>query len=85
MDSNKVLVKIILPEMDKSYDMYVPINRKIGSVIALINKLLKELTLDSYKGSIHQCLYNKETGNIYDNSKLVIDTDIRNGSCLVLL
>ena len=85
MDSNKVLVKIILPEMDKSYDMYIPINRKIGNVIALINKLLKELTLDSYKASIHQCLYNKETGDIYDNSKLVIDTDIRNGSRLVLL
>ena len=85
MDSSKVLVKIILPEMDKSYDMYLPINRKVGNTIKLINKMLNEITLGEYKASIHQCLYNKLTGMIYDNGALIVDTDIRNGSSLVLL
>lgn len=85
MDNNKVLVRIILPELDKDYDLYLPINRKVGNVIGLINKLISELTFDEYKGGIHQCLYDKESGNVYDNNKLIIDTDIRNGSVLVLL
>lgn len=85
MQDNKVLVKIILPEMDKSYDMYLPINRKIGNAIELINKMLDELTMGEYKASVHQCLYEKSTGKIYENNKLIIDTDIRNGSTLVLM
>ena len=85
MDSNKVLVKIILPEMDKSYDMYLPINRKVGNAIELINKMLNDITMGEYKAGIHQCLYDKATGNVYENDKLIIDTNIRNGSCLVLL
>ena len=84
-NSNKVLVKILLPEIDQSYYMYLPINRKVGNVVELINKLLDELTNGAYKGSIHQCLYDEFTGNIYENNKLIIDTNIRNGSHLVLI
>ena len=45
-NSNKVLVKILLPEIDQSYDMYLPINRKVGNVVELINKLLDEIEAD---------------------------------------
>ena len=43
------------------------------------------MTLGDYKASIHQCLYDAITGDVYQNDKLIVDTNIRNGSMLVLL
>ena len=39
--SNKVLVHLLLPEIDEAYDVFIPINIRIGTVIKLINKSLK--------------------------------------------
>jgi hypothetical protein len=35
---NKVIVKILVPEIYESYDVYLPINKKIGNIIELLNK-----------------------------------------------
>ncbi len=32
---NKILVEIIVPDIDQSYEVFIPINRKVGSVIEL--------------------------------------------------
>ena len=44
MNENKVLVKIVVPELDKSYDVLVPINRKIGNIIELLNKSISDMS-----------------------------------------
>ena len=62
-NKNKVLVKILLPEIDQNYDMYIPINRKVGNTIQLINKMLFELTNGEYVGSKHQSLYDEFSGD----------------------
>ena len=31
--NNKVFVQLIVPEIDQSYDVYLPINKKIGNII----------------------------------------------------
>lgn len=84
-NKNKVLVKILLPEIDQNYDMYIPINRKVGNTIQLINKMLFELTNGEYVGSKHQALYDEFSGRTYPNDILVRDTNIRNGSWLILI
>ena len=41
---NKVLVDLIVPEIDEEYSVYLPINKKIGNIIILLNKAIYELT-----------------------------------------
>lgn len=83
--NNKVLVELIVPELDERYDLYIPINRKIGNIIELLNKSLSDITHGEYEGNIHQNLYNRYNNSRYNNNSLVYETDIRNGSCLILL
>lgn len=82
---NKVLVQIIVPDVDKNFDVYLPINKKIGNIINLLNNSICEITNGIYSGTNKTALYNRKTGEKYDVDKLLIDTDIRNSTVLVLL
>lgn len=85
MMENKVLIILNIPELDETYDMMVPVSRKVGNLIELISKFLLEITDGKYKVDVHKNLYNKESGHRYNNNTLVIDTDIRNGARLILI
>ena len=82
---NKILVELYIPLIEKSYDLYIPINRKIGTVKKLIEEGLTELTDNAYKESKELNLYSKETGRIYNVNDTVRDTDLQNGSNLILI
>lgn len=82
---NKVLVELIVPEMEVSYDVFLPINKKIGNIVVLLNKAIAELTNDCYKGSNKTALYNKINNKKYNSNDLLSNTDIRNGTILILL
>lgn len=82
---NKVLVEVIVPEIEAVYDIYLPINKRIGNIIMLLNKTVSELTNGCFVGTNYTALYNKDTSVKYNPSSLVYDTDIRNGSSLILL
>lgn len=85
MNDNKVLVKLIVPELDSSFDLYIPIAKKIGNLIELINKGLEEMNADVYFGNKHQFLYNRYSGVRYNVNTYVYETDIRNNSILILI
>lgn len=82
---NKVLVQLIVPDVDEKYDIYLPLNKKIGKVIELLNKSVAEMTDGEYEGSNKTCLYNRYTGARYDFNSSVYDTDIRNNTILILM
>lgn len=82
---NKVLVELIVPQIDQSFNLYIPINKKIGNVIVLISKAITDLTNGVYIGSNKTFLYDSVTGDKYNINDLVIKTNIRNGSVLVLM
>ena len=83
MDS-KVIVSIIVPELDQVFDVYLPVNKKIGSIVNLLNQAINEITNNIYPRSDQNILYNVNTNKIYDYDLLVQNTDIRNGTHLVL-
>ena len=85
MNENKVIVSLNVPVLEKKYDVYIPVNRKIHNVIDMIKASLFELSGGSFKMDTNYCLYNKENGIVYDMNTLVRDTDIRNGSKIILL
>jgi len=82
---NKILIELIVPEIDEKYDLYIPINKKVGNIVVLLNRALKEMTNGVYVASNTSCIYNSVTGEKYHMDVLVRETDIRNGSILVIL
>lgn len=82
---NKILVHISVPEIGEEFDLFVPINKRIGNVLILINKAINELTNGALPISTTNCLFNSFTGEKYLYNSLVIDTNIRNGTKLILL
>lgn len=85
MEENKILVILQLPEIDEKYDLYIPVNKKIGNIIELFKKMIDEVTDNNYELPETASLHNRETGMVYNNNELVLDTDIRNGTTLVLI
>ena len=82
---NKVLVEFYVPTIDEIYNLYLPVNRKIGNIIALLNKSLTEVTNGEFVGNEYTMLYNRNTGEMYDVNLSLRETNIRNGSSIVLL
>lgn len=82
---NKVLVELVVPEIESVYNVYLPINKRIGSIITLLNKTVGEFTNGCYIGSEATSLYNRDNGTKYNPNDLLYNTDIRNGTTLILL
>lgn len=82
---NKVLVTVKIPEIDESYDVYLPVNRKIGNIITLLINSIKDLNEIEFEDNCNLFLYSSITGEKYDIDKLLYDTDIRNGSIIYLI
>lgn len=85
MIENKVLVSVNVPILEKKYDIYFPANRRIHNVIEMIKNSLFELSQGSFNVNANYMLYNKENGRAYNMNILVRDSDIRNGSQVILL
>jgi len=85
MNKNKILIEIEIPLIEKKYDVFIPINKKVGTIKKLIDTALVELTGNSFVPSDTENFYSKETGEIYDVNKTVRDTDLKNGSRIILI
>ena len=82
---DKILVELIVPDIEERYTLFLPISKRIGDIITLIMKAVSDLTNGSYIGSTNVALYNADTGEKYQPNELVYSTSIRNGTMLVLL
>ena len=83
--NNKILVELQIPLIEKQFDLFIPINKKIGTIKNLVEQALVELTDSAYTQKIESNFYSKETGDIYDVNKTVRDTDLKNGSRIILI
>lgn len=85
MDSNKILIQLYIPLIEKEYDLFIPINKRVGTIKQLIEKILSEDPDNQYKIREDTNLYSKDTGLPYDVQLLIKDTDMKNASKIVLL
>lgn len=85
MEENKILVVLCVPEIDERYDLYIPVNKKIGNIIELVKRFIDNETDNQYEIRPDMGLYSKQSGLNYNNNVLVFDTDIRNGTELLLM
>jgi len=82
---NKILIELEIPLIEKKYDLFIPINKKVGTIKSLIEDSLVDLTDNAYIPKEDCNFYSKETGDIYDVNKTVRDTDLKNGSRILLI
>ena len=81
---NKVLIKLIVPKLDLNIDFFIPVNETIYQIKKLLLKIIPELSHSSDEELMKYVLINKNTSRIYMNNEIVIKTDIRNATELIL-
>ena len=77
--NNKILMTISIPLLDESYDIFIPVNKKVGTIKNTIIESIKNLQNKNY------LLMNKEDCKIIDENVYVKNSGIQNGSKLILL
>ena len=60
MNKNKILIELEIPLIEAEYDLFIPINKKVGTIKNLIEEALTELTNGAYKSKEDSNLYSKE-------------------------
>ena len=82
---NKVLVKLYVPILDEVYDIWLPLNKKIYNIIHLLVNVINELNDNCFQYVKLPRLYDKKTATEYNVCLNLKETDIRNGTELILL
>ena len=82
---NKVLIKLIVPELDATFDVFIPVNELVWKIKKLILKSVSDLNNINTFNDLDCVLINKDNSKIYNNNEIILDTDIRNSSELILI
>lgn len=82
---NKVLVKIYVPSIDETYEIYIPTNESIKKISELIIKSIFELSDSNLEQSAKHYLLDPETSNIYSDDQIVRNTNIKNSKKIILI
>ena len=83
--NNKILVEIYIAKLDKYYDVFIPCNKKIKNVLALIVNALSQMTGYEFPVDYHVALVNKINGQIFNPENTFKELGILNGSKLLLI
>lgn len=83
--NDKVNIELCVPEIGEKYNILLPINKKIGTIVKLLDKAVNELSQGDFRLTNTCKLYNADTFQIYEANVILFKTDIRNGTKLILL
>ena len=81
MLENKVLVNLYVLSIGKNFEIFIPVNEKVGNITKLLNANLFN-AIQSGKNCV---LMNSEEGICYENNQIIRDTSIKNGTRLILI
>ena len=83
--SNKALVEISVPAATEKYDVYIPLESKMGEVVKMVASVLSDLSDGKYKATDDAILCDAETGTIFNINMEVAELGIKTGSRLMLI
>lgn len=79
----KVLIKLYVPEIEEKYEIYIPVNKTVGELAGLLSKIVNDLS-KIYPVKRNASLCNRRSGLIYNNNQMIRESDIRNGTELII-
>ena len=82
---NKVLIKLYVPMLNCVYDVFIPVNEVLWKINKLIVKSVNDLSDGNIPLNGNYSFVNVETGYIYKNNDIVINSDVRNVTKLMLI
>ena len=82
---NKVLIKLDVPLLDKSFDLFIPVNEVVWKISNLVVKSCSELSGIMLDPSKKFVFVNKITNEIYSPNTTIYESNIRNGTELILI
>lgn len=83
---NKLLISVMVPKLGANFDLYIPNNKLIGTIKEKILNDIINPEFNNYYSDIKKVLFiDRETGEEYSNSLLVKNSNIKNGSRIVIL
>jgi len=80
----KVLINLYVPEIQESYELYIPINKHIDDVIKILSRAVNEMSYGVYPIKDGLSLCDRRTGELFDKGSYVRNTSIGNGTQLIL-
>jgi len=83
--NNKVIVELVVPQLETNYNIYLPVSKKIGDIINLLIKAVNDFSEVKLEYNQKIALYNSLDGTRYNSDDILYNTNIRNGSRLVLI
>lgn len=81
---SKILVEVYVPAARLKYDAYIPAESKIGEVGFLLSNAISDLSKGQYRENREVTVCNFSTGKEYDKNSRVFETDIDNGSKIMI-
>lgn len=81
MFDNKFMVDLYVLVLDRHFELFIPIDEKVGNIVKLLDKSLLVMVSNNKNFT----LLNLYSGNVYKNNDLVRNTDIQNGTKLILI
>lgn len=83
---NKFLITVIIPTAEMEFDVYVPNCRKIGTIKKFILNAISDLTDKLYDRPFESVRFiDRNTAVEYDNNMLLKDTEIKNGTKIIII
>lgn len=83
--NDKILIYVYVPLIGQNYNIFIPINKKIGTIKKYIEKTINELSDGNFACGDTLLLRNKINNVVYEYDSYISETDIRNGTQLILL
>ena len=82
---NKILVIVSVPLLESEYTIFIPANKKIGTVRNNIIDTISELSDGGLKETEKLNLYDSEKNLVYNNDVYVKNSGLTNGSKIILV
>ena len=84
--NNKILSEVIVPLLEENFEIYIPVNKRISTVIKLIEKSLNEITNGYYPTQKeNSVIIDEESGSVFDVNLTVKESKMINGSKIILI
>lgn len=82
---DKVLIEVVVPASNKSYDVFITPTSKLRDITALLSSSLSDMSNGKFRADETTVLCDAKTGNILNINLSVYELDIKNGSKLMLI
>lgn len=82
---SKIVVKVYLPQIKKSYDVRISTDAFVSQITAQMTALFSKMWDVAFIPDENTTLCDAETGKILDGNLLIAETGIGNGSRLLLI